>query len=476
MNKIMIFGAGLMGQYALRFFGEDNVIGFTDNDESRSGQDYFGKKIWKPAELLNIEYPMQVVIANHEHYSDIQQQLENMGIKESVIFLWEYVDIKRALKNITQEVMLVTDNEDDIFHKYLEFHLKYIPVPIKSYTIEEYELLEEKEAYIPIYIYSRKHHAEIDYLLRNEKNVTDILLWILWSGEEIVMLPTKEEWNRESQEDDWIALMEKIGRFDSIDRYINLVSDQKEVKLFKLIELETINRCNSLCQFCAANASAPQRPKKYMSDELLHKIVQELKALDYRGQVCMYSANEPFLDPNIIERVKYTKRNLPNAKINITTNGTLLTLEKYLDVIEFVDEFIVNNYTTERGLRENLQEIVDYCKEHPEKDYKEKTSIRIRKIDEKLAARAGNSPNRTDAMALDGHACALVYQEMVIAPDGKVKLCASDVMGECIVGDVSRDSLVDVWYGETMNSIREKLLDGRKNVEICAKCDYCYIV
>ena len=202
----------------------------------------------------------------------------------------------------------------------------------------------------------------------------------------------------------------------------------------------------------------------------------ELKELNFDGQVCMFSANEPFLDPNIIERIKYAKVNLPNAKINITSNGTMLNLDKFLASIDYLDELIINNYTIERKVHDNLVEIVEYCKAHPEKGYQEKIQIRVRRIDEKLSSRAGKAPNRKEFFDVSGHSCALPYQEMIISPDGKVKLCSNDTLGDCILGDVSSESLVDVWYGERFNNIREKLFNGRHDFEMCSKCDFFYII
>ncbi len=476
MKNNVIFGAGEMGKYALRFFGDTNVIGFADNNERRWGQRYLEKIILKPEELAEMKNDIRVIIANNDYGDEIQQQLERLGIKDSVIFSWDYETIKKGLRGVQEDIILVTDEEKDTFHKYLEVHLENIPLQIKHVSISEFDSLSEEEKNKPIYIFSRKHHAEIYYLLRNEKNVTDILMWVLWSDTEIARFPTEEEWERDGEEEDYFNTMLRNGMVNAINSYVNIVSHNKEIQLFKLIELETINRCNSVCHFCAANANAPQRPKKYMSDELLYKIVKELKEMNYKGQINMYSANEPFLDSNIIERVKYVKTNLPEAKLNVTTNGTMLTLKKLLDIIDYLDELVVNNYSTERKLHDNLDEIVKYCKAHPEKDYQEKISIRIRRIDEKLAARAGAVPNRKKILELHGHSCAFPFQVMIISPDGKVRLCSSDVWGECILGDVSVESLVDVWYGEKVNSIREKLYGGRQNFELCSKCDHCYII
>ena len=445
MRKIIIFGAGLIGKQALCFFGSDSVVGFVDNDETRWGQEYLGKKLFSLEELLKMKDNVQVVIANYQYNDEIKLQLAELGIHNCVMFFEEYADIKKGLKDV-DNVILVTDNEKDKFHEYLDFYLEFLPLQIKHVTLDEFEQLSNEEKNRPIYIYSRNHHAEIYYLLRNEKNVTDIQLWVLWSDTDIVKLPKEEEWERVGQEDNWLNTMIETHVVDNVNTYVNTISENRDTPLFKIIELETINRCNSLCQFCPVNAKAPHRPKKYMSDELFHKIIKELKELKFKGQVCMFSANEPFLDPNIIERIKYAKTNLPDAKINITSNGMMLNLDNFLASIDYIDELIINNYSTERKLHDNLVEIVDYCKANLEKGYQEKLQIRVRRIDEILSSRAGQAPNRKEFFDVSNHSCALPYQQLVVSPDGKVKLCSNDTLGDCILGDVSIDSLVDVWY------------------------------
>jgi len=476
MRQIIIFGAGLIGKDALQFLGKDNVIGFSDNNDIRWGQEYLGKKIFSPEDLVHMKNNIEVVIANYKYSNEIQQQLEELGIHNSVVFSQEYAYIKKGLKNVEDNVILVTDNEEDQFHEYLDFFLEFIPIQLKHATLDEFDLLGKEEKSRPIYIYSKNHHAEIYYLLRNEKDVTDIQLWVLWSDTDIVKLPSVEEWERTGQEDNWLNSMFEHNVVDNVDNYVKTIADNGDIPLFKIIELETINRCNSLCQFCPVNAKAPQRPKKYMADELFHKIIKELKELNFTGQVCMFSANEPFLDPNIVSRIQYAKTNLPNAKINITSNGSMLNLDNFLASIDYIDELIINNYSTERKLHDNLAEIVDHCNEHPEKGYQEKIQIRVRRIDEILSSRAGKAPNRKEFFDVSNHSCALPYQEMIVAPDGKIKLCSNDTLGDCILGDVSVDSLVDVWYGEKFNKLREELFAGRQAVEMCSKCDFFYII
>ena len=60
---------------------------------------------------------------------------------------------------------------------------------------------------------------------------------------------------------------------------------------------------------------------------------------------------------------------------------------------------------------------------------------------------------------------------MIIRPDGKVSLCCNDPLGKNTLGDLKIDALVDVWFGEKMNAVRECLSEGRGTYKYCRCCD-----
>ena len=68
-----------------------------------------------------------------------------------------------------------------------------------------------------------------------------------------------------------------------------------------IVNLETINRCNSDCAFCTANRNAEKRPFQRMEKELFHSIIDQLRDWGYKGHLTLYGNNEPFLDTRIVE-------------------------------------------------------------------------------------------------------------------------------------------------------------------------------
>lgn len=244
---------------------------------------------------------------------------------------------------------------------------------------------------------------------------------------------------------------------------------QKNQLLFNHIEVETINRCNGSCSFCPVNKNHDPRVKAVMTEELFHKIVGELAQLDYHGRFTTFSNNEPLLDERIIEFNRYARKLLPHARMHLFTNGTLLTLDKFVALSDILDELIIDNYQQELQLIRPCQEIVEYCGKHPE--LTKKVTIVLRKPQEILTSRGGNAPNRKNVPDYGMDRCVLPYKQIIIRPDGKVSLCCNDAYGKYTLGDVGKETLSEIWYGDKFRMVRKCLYEGRKNWGDCRHCD-----
>jgi hypothetical protein len=62
---------------------------------------------------------------------------------------------------------------------------------------------------------------------------------------------------------------------------------------------------------------------------------------------------------------------------------------------------------------------------------------------------------------------------MTILADGRVAMCCFDSEAEYSVGDVTTQSLYEVWHSEDFDRLREALYHRDfEQVKICGKCDY----
>jgi radical SAM protein with 4Fe4S-binding SPASM domain len=238
--------------------------------------------------------------------------------------------------------------------------------------------------------------------------------------------------------------------------------------IFAKVEIETVNRCNMTCSFCPVNKNNDTRDYKKMDERLFDKIINDLKAIDYGGKVGLYSNNEPFLDDRIVSFAEQARGALPYAYIYIFTNGTLLTLELFTQIIPYLDEMVIDNYNDDLLLNKTTQIIHDYCKNDPALNHK--VHIRMRKVNEVLSTRGGQSPNKTTKTTVS-EKCILPWTQLVIRPDGKISLCCNDVYGKYTLGDVNNNTLKEIWHSQEYIGVRNALLGGRQNIDLCKFCD-----
>lgn len=252
------------------------------------------------------------------------------------------------------------------------------------------------------------------------------------------------------------------------NKFIKYFLSNKFPPLFSSIELETINRCNGVCEFCPVNRRDDTRKFKLMDEVLFKSIIKQLKDLNYSGRLAFHSNNEPFMDKRIIEFVKYARNRLPKAYIYMYTNGTLLTMEKFLGIIPYLSKIYIDNYNDDLKLNKTSKDINDYCRKN--KLINLKVEIRLRKIHEVLNTRGGQSPNNHKKKTLN-MSCILPFKQLVIRPDGKISLCCNDPLGKFTLGDLNKQSLIEIWYSKKYSIIRNKLSKGRKNICLCKYCD-----
>ncbi len=254
-----------------------------------------------------------------------------------------------------------------------------------------------------------------------------------------------------------------------IDEKISFLNNQKPFPLFKYVEIETMNRCNGLCSFCPVNRKADKREFKKMDEKLFTSIIEQLKKLDYDGYIGLYSNNEPLMDRRIFDFVKYAKESLPNAFHYLITNGTLLNIEKYDTLMKYLNRIIIDNYSDDGQLIKPVKEVSEYIEDKSE--LMDHTDIANRKMTEVLSSRAGQANNRKKVTIL-ASSCLLPFQQLIVRPDGKISLCCNDALGEFTMGDLTKESLTEIWYGKSYTKIRKKLTVSRQEISLCKNCDF----
>lgn len=237
------------------------------------------------------------------------------------------------------------------------------------------------------------------------------------------------------------------------------------------VAIETINRCNGVCNFCPCNVKDEKRPIKKMTTELFESIVLQLADWDYKGRIVMNINNEPLLDDRIVEFCRHIKEKLPCNHVYIITNGTLLTIERLKQIAAYVDRININNYSKKMRLHENLGEIVAHINANAQEYTHLDIDIQYRYIGEVLSNRNGASPNKLKTEREIDEPCLEPFTAMYIYPDGVAGLCCFDALEKTNMGNCSERSVKEIWQSEKYKAVREAMSSSRSGYDFCKHCD-----
>jgi MoaA/NifB/PqqE/SkfB family radical SAM enzyme len=221
----------------------------------------------------------------------------------------------------------------------------------------------------------------------------------------------------------------------------------------KAIQIETLGFCNYSCSFCPTNQIA--MPKGRMPTELYEKILSQLA--DFDGEIRLYLRNEPLLDKRLEQFVR-AARERTKATILLQTNGSLLTEAAAAKLTPWT-RIVVNDYSADGSVRARIAPFAD----------KYGIVMIDRSSPKGLTNRAGNLPgsDETDLKAF----CVRPFEQLYIAYDGRAVLCCQDWVLEEVMGDLTTQSVEEVWMSAAYVAKREALL-RKERTGLCAKCDF----
>jgi sulfatase maturation enzyme AslB (radical SAM superfamily) len=263
----------------------------------------------------------------------------------------------------------------------------------------------------------------------------------------------------------------------------------------RFIQIETVIGCDAKCPFCPQRKI--ERKPVIMPDETWRKIIDDTRGLGitYRP----FLQNEALIDKRLPEIVSYIKKD-PTARAEINTNGNLLTddlskklIDAGMDLVRFsIDAFSPETYATcrvgldyDRVVR-NIDRFIDIThsdnrnvvtevrmidmdiNKHEQKDFIEHWSERA---DRALIVPLYNWP-WDDGVEMVAKPCIKMREEMFFYSDGRAVLCCWDIAGRAVIGDVTGESVLDIWNGEVRRQYAEYLARGeREKIHLCSHCD-----
>jgi MoaA/NifB/PqqE/SkfB family radical SAM enzyme len=262
-----------------------------------------------------------------------------------------------------------------------------------------------------------------------------------------------------------------------------------------IVQIESTNLCNAKCVFCPRDEM--HRRQGVMDMELFQKVVDECAALGIT-HVRVHNYGEPFLDRQLVDKVRYAKER-GIAEVGMISNGSLITealargmIEAGLDAINIsVDasgkesfertrvhleyDTVIGNIRTLARLRHEMGRkrpklILSFVRQGNTAD--EQAFIgEWRTIADKIhVTDLHNWAGTLNAKSDVNFPCYRIWLTFTVLWDGRVSLCCADFDGRHILGDVRTSTISEIWNSPAYLAVRrQQLQDG--GPEIFRSCD-----
>jgi sulfatase maturation enzyme AslB (radical SAM superfamily) len=263
----------------------------------------------------------------------------------------------------------------------------------------------------------------------------------------------------------------------------------------RYIQIETIIGCDANCPFCPQKNI--DRKPVIMPDATWRKIIDDTRGLGitYRP----FLQNEALIDKRLPEIVAYIKDD-PTARAEINTNGNMLTeklsralIDAGIDLFRFsIDAFSPETYAQCRvGLDYNrvvdninrFTEIVAGGQRHVacevrmidmdinKHEHKSFIDYWSERADRALIVPLYNWP-WDEGVEMVRKPCIKMREEMFFYTDGRAVLCCWDIAGRAVIGDVTKEKVLEIWTGEVRRRYADHLSRGeRDKILLCSRCD-----
>jgi radical SAM protein with 4Fe4S-binding SPASM domain len=253
----------------------------------------------------------------------------------------------------------------------------------------------------------------------------------------------------------------------------------KKVRNFPLpsvIEISESGTCNRSCDFCPRSDINYPDEKKFIDKNLLNKLLIDLESFDYEGIFLFSGFVEPMLDKKIFDHISAVRFYLPKAKIELVTNGDILTKEKVSKLFKSgLSTLLISVYDSADDVK-RFQNMIDEAKIDTNK-----VVIRHRYLGSEnsfgitLSNRAGAMDNAKFKIASlskpSNKTCYYPHYTFFMDYKGDVLICSHDWLKKKIVGNLNQSSFEQIWTSSEFNEARKSLQIGNRNFEPCKKCD-----
>ncbi len=242
------------------------------------------------------------------------------------------------------------------------------------------------------------------------------------------------------------------------------------------IEISESGVCNRKCSFCPR--SDPNYPEKneFISFDLHKKLCNQLKEVNYSGLLIYSGFVEPMLDKNIYKLVCYAKNTLPQASIEMITNGDVLNEQRLKKIYNSgLDRLQISLY-------DGIDQHKKFVKLGEKLNLKNNRYIlRARYLPEEknfgitLGNRGGMLKNAEYKILPTSKTlkkkCFYPSYKFFMDYNGDVLMCSHDWGKKNILGNLKNENFLDIWLNNKTQTARNRLNSADREFKPCNVCD-----
>jgi radical SAM protein with 4Fe4S-binding SPASM domain len=249
-----------------------------------------------------------------------------------------------------------------------------------------------------------------------------------------------------------------------------------KILLPSLVEINESGICNRTCSFCPKSDPNYPNVSEFVPTKTVLKLCTELGELGYSGLFVFSGFCEPLLDKNIYTLINIASKKMPNAKIEVVTNGDPLNKKNMVKLFK-------NGLSTVVVSAYDGKEQIDYFKKMAKEVGIEENRVVVRpRYLSKDKDYGITLNNRSGLMSNAEHkikkldkpmvkACNYPFYSFFMDYNGDVLLCAHDWGKKMIVGNINKRHFLDIWNGDLFNFARKKLVSKDRGFKPCNVCD-----
>lgn len=252
------------------------------------------------------------------------------------------------------------------------------------------------------------------------------------------------------------------------------------IPLFSIIEFNITGSCNRNCSFCpVSNPKVYTKTSDGLELKLFEKIVKDLQEINYEGKILFSAFSEPLLHKKVEDLILIAKKYLPNIRLEMVSNGDLLTVKKLKKLYESgLDTINISMYDGSHQIEyfNNIVKEANIPKEvvvlrrryFEDGNYGITISNRVGLVD----SNEYRDENEEAIVELPlTKPCYYPFYMILIDYNGDVLLCPHDWNKTLKFANLKDKKLFDVWNGKALNNIRKRLSNSDRNFGACKNCD-----